>query len=229
MVRVHMQGTALQRLGGCFLRHHALQARLQFALQRKDLGVPHLVVIARFVQGLLHKGVAQAFVARLLVLVPEALHVGKRYEAFGLIQVEPVACRVLAVLVLQGVFGQQAVTVPQEVGDLEGGLFLFRRFLPFGYAPTKGIVGIAPVRLLTLALVLVFRVDGNELVLRIPGVVLYLVLAAAFVGAVAPGVVLVAVLLPDLEPVARHAIPLRRVGAGDERVVPRLEQVEVGV
>ncbi len=162
---------------------------MQFALQRQDLGVPDLVVIARFVQGLLHKGVAQGFFARLLVLVPEALHLGKRHEAVGLIKVEPVTCRVLAVLVLQGVFGQQAVTVPQEVCDCVAcELFLDCRgvvFLPFGYAPTKGVVGIAPVRLLTLALALVFRVDGNELVLRIPGVVLYLVLAAAFVGAVA--------------------------------------------
>jgi hypothetical protein len=39
VVRLYMQGLVLQRLGGCFLRHHALQARLQFALQRQDLGV----------------------------------------------------------------------------------------------------------------------------------------------------------------------------------------------
>ncbi len=81
MVRVHMQGLALQRLGRCFLRHHTLQTRLQFALQRQDLGVPDLVVIARFVQGLLDKGVAQSLVARLLVLVSEALHLGQWHEA----------------------------------------------------------------------------------------------------------------------------------------------------
>ena len=140
--------------GDSCLRHHALQARLQFALQRQDLGVPDLVVIARFVQGLLHEGVAQGFVARLLVFAPEALHLGKRHEAVGLIQVEPVACRVLAVLVLQGVFGQQAVAIPQKVGDGGGhpcaeagrNLFLLGRFLPFGYAPAKGVVGITPGR-----------------------------------------------------------------------------------
>ncbi len=120
VVRMHMQGLVLQRLGGCFLRHHALQARLQFALQRQDLGAPDLVVIARFVQGLLHEGAAQGFVARLLVFAPEALHLGQRHKAVGLIKVEPVACRVPAALVLQGVFGQQAVAVPQEVGDRGG-------------------------------------------------------------------------------------------------------------
>ena len=157
VVRVHMQGPAFQRLGGGFLRHHALQARLQFALQRQDLGVPDLVVIARFVQGLLHEGVAQGFVARLLVPVPEALHLRKRHKAVGLIKVEPVACRVPAVLVLQGVFGQQAVAVPPEVGDGRGntctdgggggGLFLLRRFLPFGYALAKEVICIKTVRL----------------------------------------------------------------------------------
>jgi hypothetical protein len=54
---------------------------LQFALQRQDLGVPDLVVIARFVQGLLHKGVAQGLVARLLIFVLEALHPGQCHEA----------------------------------------------------------------------------------------------------------------------------------------------------
>ena len=85
------------------------------------------------------------------------------------------------------------------------------------------------MRLLPLALALVFSLCSNKLMLRIPGVVLHLVLAALLLNAVAPGVVLVAVFLPDLEAVACDLTPFFRAGSHLRRYGSLLQQVEIRI
>jgi len=76
---------------------------------------------------------------------------------------------------------QQAVAVPGEVGDGFGrrllgfAVALGWVVLPFGNASSERVVGVAPV----FALVLVFCLDGGQLVFGVPVVVLYLPFAAA--------------------------------------------------
>jgi len=81
-------------------------------------------------------------------------------------------------------------------------------------------------------LVPVFDAGGNQLVFAVPGVVLGLSLTAALDRAIAPGVVVVAVFLPDGEAVV-GLLPVfggGRIGAADLMAVQRAEigVVEMG-
>ena len=65
-------------------------------------------------------------------------------------------------------FSQQPVAVPAEMGDGVGrGVFAGCAGLPFGDAPTKGIVGIGPVVWRAVAGIL--DAHAAQLVLGIPG------------------------------------------------------------
>ncbi|WP_157659232.1 hypothetical protein [Thauera butanivorans] len=187
-----------------------LESRRDAPLQRQHVGGPGFgVLLLQALAGLGDVGQVSC------VLWPGAGggDLGQRHEAVGLVEIQGVPCLCRHARTARGaLLGQQTVAVPGEVGERVGrGAPVALRFgcPPFGDAPAERVVGIGPVVRPFLARVV--DAHGSQLVLGIPVESLAPVFAALFLDAVAPGVVGVAVFLPDGKALALAGGPQARV------------------